>query len=179
MGPSFHRPRAASRHRRNPPATPPPSRPAILGLPVDSWRLTAARRVRSRFVCRCAFGWVGLRCQTEVNPCALGSLIERQGQLSVHAYAPHDCDPDFAACVQTSPGEYRCDCTAGYETVTVGRSCTDIDECASSPCEVNSPAALPPSQFLLGPWRLGRRREIVCTDNTARVANLPERQHLH
>ena len=69
------------------------------------------------YTCACAPGWEGSVCQTEIIPCAAGEA---------------DCDAN-ANCSHIGPGLHVCTCVTGF--VGSGQSCTDVDECASEPCE--------------------------------------------
>jgi hypothetical protein len=53
-------------------------------------------------------------------------------------YLPHDCDPKHATCSATDPGDFTCACHGGYFSEDAARTCLDIDECASEPCEHGS-----------------------------------------
>ena len=56
-------------------------------------------------------------CDEQINPCALGA---------------DDCHSN-AECSHMGPGTFSCACEAGYDGD--GQTCSDIDECASSPCQ--------------------------------------------
>uniref|UniRef100_A0A3Q3WST1 Fibulin 7 n=1 Tax=Mola mola TaxID=94237 RepID=A0A3Q3WST1_MOLML len=75
----------------------------------------------NHFFCVCAKGWSGVTCQsplqTYIDECELFHNGQA-GKLCLHA------------CVNT-PGGYRCSCPAGYNVTRDGRSCKDIDECAT------------------------------------------------
>eukprot|EP01043_Picozoa_sp_COSAG02_P035057 COSAG02_NODE_2487_length_8704_cov_24.065311_3_plen_2006_part_00 len=49
--------------------------------------------------------------------------------------AENDCDPLHALCIATGPGTHECRCAHGWNTTNDGRTCQDIDECASTPCQ--------------------------------------------
>ena len=67
---------------------------------------------KADFTCNCFAGWMGKRCDKDVNECELG-------------YCRNN-----ATC-QNSEGNYTCTCQAGY----TDRNCsTDIDDCVGSPC---------------------------------------------
>ncbi|XP_016838846.1 protein crumbs isoform X2 [Nasonia vitripennis] len=69
------------------------------------------------FVCQCAAGWAGLRCESPAG-------------ARVCDGPSNPCRND-AACVELPDTDYRCECRPGY----TGRNCEiDIDECASHPC---------------------------------------------
>uniref|UniRef100_A0A3B5LW15 Fibulin 7 n=1 Tax=Xiphophorus couchianus TaxID=32473 RepID=A0A3B5LW15_9TELE len=68
----------------------------------------------NQFSCVCAKGWAGETCQNECELFHNGPA----GKLCLHK------------CVNT-PGGYRCSCPAGYNVTRDGRSCKDIDECAT------------------------------------------------
>eukprot|EP01045_Picozoa_sp_COSAG04_P032306 COSAG04_NODE_6287_length_1365_cov_1.251185_1_plen_229_part_10 len=53
--------------------------------------------------------------------------------VDVCAYEEDDCDPNYAACHHLGPGIHDCTCHIGWSGD--GHTCSDIDECASSPCE--------------------------------------------
>eukprot|EP01043_Picozoa_sp_COSAG02_P061252 COSAG02_NODE_8192_length_2667_cov_3.421729_1_plen_854_part_10 len=44
-----------------------------------------------------------------------------------------DCDPYYATCHHLGPGQHDCTCHVGWEGD--GHTCSDINECGSSPCE--------------------------------------------
>uniref|UniRef100_A0A4W4GF67 Fibulin 7 n=1 Tax=Electrophorus electricus TaxID=8005 RepID=A0A4W4GF67_ELEEL len=73
------------------------------------------------FTCACAKGWAGPTCQsptpTYIDECEVFHNGQA-GRLCLHA------------CVNT-PGGYRCTCPSGYNVTHDGRSCKDIDECAT------------------------------------------------
>jgi hypothetical protein len=46
----------------------------------------------------------------------------------------NDCDKKLAVCVHVGVGKHECVCNTGYETANGGKKCTNILECASSPC---------------------------------------------
>ena len=69
--------------------------------------------------CACAPGWSGAVCDAQVDPC--------QG-------SENDCDAKLATCIHVGVLTHECMCHAGYETMDGGRTCSDIMECASSPC---------------------------------------------
>eukprot|EP01052_Picozoa_sp_SAG31_P001136 SAG31_NODE_37_length_31616_cov_38.688359_10_plen_1872_part_00 len=69
------------------------------------------------YVCVCVFGWENVNCDVQVNPCLNGD---------------HEC-AEQATCAHIGPGMFNCSCIAGWEGD--GRSCADVDECLSSPCQ--------------------------------------------
>ncbi|KAM3624848.1 uncharacterized protein V6R79_002703 [Siganus canaliculatus] len=75
----------------------------------------------NQFSCVCAKGWSGATCQspvpTYIDECELFHNGQA-GRLCLHT------------CVNT-PGGYRCTCPTGYNLTRDGRSCKDIDECAT------------------------------------------------
>uniref|UniRef100_A0A7N8WVV0 Fibulin-7-like n=1 Tax=Mastacembelus armatus TaxID=205130 RepID=A0A7N8WVV0_9TELE len=76
----------------------------------------------NQFSCVCAKGWAGATCQmhsmnTDTYECELFHNGQA-GRLCLHA------------CVNTAGG-YRCSCPVGYDVTQDGRSCRDIDECAT------------------------------------------------
>ncbi|XP_067040326.1 neurogenic locus notch homolog protein 1-like [Acropora muricata] len=100
------------------------------------------------YQCRCAPGFAGDACQTNIDecqsyPCARGRCIDGLNNFSCICYPGYvgrTCDTDYDDC-SSSPcvhgncidytGSYGCTCNPGY----AGENCTiDIDECASSPC---------------------------------------------
>uniref|UniRef100_A0A3B3V6D3 Fibulin-7-like n=1 Tax=Poecilia latipinna TaxID=48699 RepID=A0A3B3V6D3_9TELE len=85
----------------------------------------------NQFSCVCAKGWAGETCQSPVPTSAttgsnsnykclfgMSDVCSLSGKLCLHK------------CVNT-PGGYRCSCPAGYNVTRDGRSCKDIDECAT------------------------------------------------
>ena len=85
---------------------------------------TAAGVGVNAFRCKCRTGFGGDNCGTPVNPCAAGSP------------KPSGCHAK-ADCLYTGPGENKCTCSTGYsdDNGNGGRSCSDIDECATKPCK--------------------------------------------
>jgi Notch-like protein len=73
----------------------------------------------AQFACNCVPGYHGDTCTVEVEACAADL---------------NPCDPVHAVCMNQA-GVSVCECYAGYETADGGRSCTDVDECASAPCQ--------------------------------------------
>ena len=69
------------------------------------------------YSCDCVFGWEGEHCEIEILVCDRSE---------------DDC-ADAATCSHTGPGLHSCECFSGY--VGSGQECTDVDECASDPCE--------------------------------------------
>jgi hypothetical protein len=74
----------------------------------------------SMFTCTCVTGWEGPTCTTQRNPCITNE---------------DNCDPVHATCIHTGPSSHTCTCSAGYTTTNQGVNCTNIDECASNPCQ--------------------------------------------
>lgn len=70
------------------------------------------------YVCRCAQGWTGRRCQDDVDEC---STAEAQAM----------CRSD-AHCTNV-PGSFRCDCNDGLAGDGISE-CTDVDDCTTNPC---------------------------------------------
>ena len=89
----------------------------------------SCRQGVSSFDCDCAYvnntivgpvlGWTGEFCDLARNLCESGE---------------DDCNIN-AVCLYTDPGMHNCICNDGW--VGNGQNCTDIDECASSPCQHN------------------------------------------
>ena len=81
------------------------------------------------YSCVCAFGWDGENCDHSINPCSRSEL--------------RDCDDaSRSLCEHVGPGMHTCTCRTGWECADPppagqcsGRICTDIDECASNPCQ--------------------------------------------
>ena len=81
------------------------------------------------YTCVCAFGWDGENCDHSINPCSRSEL--------------RDCDDaSRSLCEHVGPGMHTCTCRTGWECADPppagqcsGRICTDIDECASNPCQ--------------------------------------------
>jgi len=71
------------------------------------------------FECTCGAGWSGGVCELEVDPCPSDD---------------NDCDSLRAQCVFVGAGNHECVCHPGYETTDGAKTCTTIQECASSPC---------------------------------------------
>ena len=46
-----------------------------------------------------------------------------------------NCDSSNGECSHTGPGHFACQCATGYTSQDNGRTCVDVDECDSSPCE--------------------------------------------
>ena len=95
-------------------------------------------------------------CQTEIIPCAAGEA---------------DCDIN-ANCSHIGPGLHVCTCVTGF--VGSGQSCTDVDECASEPCEhggrcVESSMGLMISAYLEG---LSNTRALELFNPTCSAINL-------
>jgi len=72
-----------------------------------------------KYSCTCTSQWAGGHCGVETDPCTVEE---------------NDCDKKFAKCVHIGAGSHECVCHAGYETTESGKTCTNILECASSPC---------------------------------------------
>lgn len=71
----------------------------------------------SAWTCDCAPHWSGPSCDTEIDPCTASE---------------DDCDTN-ADCVHTGPTTHTCTCRFGF--TGSGQTCTDINECSSSPCQ--------------------------------------------
>ncbi|XP_070175148.1 fibrillin-2-like, partial [Littorina saxatilis] len=79
--------------------------------------------------CVCKSGWEGGTCERDVNECDVEAT---QTECGVNG---SQCD--------NFQGGYRCQCDSGYKREGEG-NCTDIDECANSPCSQtceNSPGS--------------------------------------
>ena len=68
------------------------------------------------YVCKCAPGFVGEICESDVNEC-----------LSTPCLHGGTCAEGV--------NSYTCTCTDGYKDVPIGTCYTELDECASDPCE--------------------------------------------
>ena len=75
------------------------------------------------FSCVCLDGYSGPTCEYEVNACEESS---------------NPCDADHAQCVNRGAGQSTCICHSGYSTADDGVTCTEIDECATRPCNNNA-----------------------------------------
>ena len=53
--------------------------------------------------------------------------------INVCAVNEDDCDPFHATCHHTGPGHHDCTCHVGW--MGDGRTCTDVNECVSTPCQ--------------------------------------------
>uniref|UniRef100_A0A3Q2SV35 Fibulin 7 n=1 Tax=Fundulus heteroclitus TaxID=8078 RepID=A0A3Q2SV35_FUNHE len=115
----------------------------------------------NQFSCVCAKGWAGETCQTASTlPASTTGPYVRPSRCSIVQGTTHcTCEPGYTIsgrdsysctdidecelfhngpagklclhkCVNT-PGGYRCSCPAGYNVTREGRSCKDIDECAT------------------------------------------------
>uniref|UniRef100_A0A8C6KD91 Fibulin 7 n=2 Tax=Nothobranchius TaxID=28779 RepID=A0A8C6KD91_NOTFU len=109
----------------------------------------------NQFSCVCAKGWAGVTCQTATT----GPHVRPSRCSTVQGTTHCTCEPGYTIsgrdsytctdidecevlhngpagrlclhkCINT-PGGYRCSCPAGYNVTTDGRSCKDIDECAT------------------------------------------------
>jgi hypothetical protein len=68
-----------------------------------------------------------------------------ENEIRVCDVEEDDCDPNYATCHHTGPGLHECTCYVGWDGSLVQsqsdsgshevHTCTDVDECASSPCE--------------------------------------------
>ena len=73
----------------------------------------------ANFTCACVSGFSGRTCEHEVDACDAATNI---------------CDQQHAQCINRGPGDSICLCYPGYETADSGVTCTEVDECASTPC---------------------------------------------
>jgi hypothetical protein len=79
------------------------------------------------YSCKCKTGYTDTKCSADINEC------------SAHNAGMNECD-DNAICENTD-GSYICKCEDGYagvdgkKTEFGGSGCTDIDDCASGPCD--------------------------------------------
>ncbi|GFO00271.1 fibrillin-1 [Plakobranchus ocellatus] len=64
--------------------------------------------------CVCKEGWNGTKCENNIDECGTNPC------------------PAFSTCVNT-PGSFICSCQDGLQ-LDANNTCTDIDECESSPC---------------------------------------------
>ncbi|XP_072028805.1 uncharacterized protein [Amphiura filiformis] len=71
----------------------------------------------NQYTCICLLGYTGLRCERNFDECTLGT---------------HNCNAN-ADCTNTPVGSFSCTCHDGYSGN--GVTCTDINECASVPCQ--------------------------------------------
>ena len=83
---------------------------------VDAWKCDCFEVVNNRTGIRKAYN--GTYCETEINVCS---------------NSEDDCDPLYALCHHTGPGQHECKCHIGW--TGDGKTCRDIDECASKPCK--------------------------------------------
>nr|XP_022323001.1 fibrillin-1-like isoform X2 [Crassostrea virginica] len=68
--------------------------------------------------CKCEKGWAGVKCDADIDECAIGNNCTQANQVC-----------------QNIPGSYRCICETGYNETTPN-NCTDIDECQlHHPCD--------------------------------------------
>ncbi|XP_062615400.1 fibrillin-1-like [Saccostrea cucullata] len=65
--------------------------------------------------CRCKNGWIGAKCNADVDEC----------------FMENPCTLANQECINT-PGSYQCVCQKGFEDRS--GNCEDIDECVSRPC---------------------------------------------
>ncbi|XP_070549842.1 uncharacterized protein [Ptychodera flava] len=109
------------------------------------------------YQCRCLPGYSGNNCSNAtlvcIKPCQNGACVIEDGKQTCKCangfYHPNPmfdvfCE-DIDECVDSSlndctqgcsntDGTYSCDCRQGYELAPDGKTCLDIDECASNPC---------------------------------------------
>jgi len=99
----------------------------------------------NNYTCACVSGYRDYDCETHIVPCVF----------------EEDHCSDHSTCVHDAPGVYHCECHPGYSSdsdvlecsmedypcttdpsdeggdlANGGAACTDINECASSPCQV-------------------------------------------
>uniref|UniRef100_A0A3B3V6E6 Fibulin-7-like n=1 Tax=Poecilia latipinna TaxID=48699 RepID=A0A3B3V6E6_9TELE len=111
----------------------------------------------NQFSCVCAKGWAGETCQKKLHQtetATTGAYVRPSRCTIVQGTTHCTCEPGYTIsgrdsynecelfhngpagklclhkCVNT-PGGYRCSCPAGYNVTRDGRSCKDIDECAT------------------------------------------------
>ena len=77
----------------------------------------------ANYTCACMPGYDGGNCKTMIDLC------RREED---------DCDSSYARCAHIGPALHDCICHAGYESNDGGRSCADINECRSQPCQHGS-----------------------------------------
>ena len=107
---------------------------------ISNWTCDCTYVLNNRTGIRRAFD--GERCENEIDVCAVDE---------------DDCDPINAVCTHLGPGLHHCECNIGWEGD--GAICTDVDECASRPCQ--NGAACYQSLFL--PEVLIDAYRCVCT----------------
>ena len=83
---------------------------------VSNWTCDCTFVINNRTGIRRAYD--GEMCESEIDVCSVNE---------------DDCDPINAVCTHLGPGLHHCECNIGWEGD--GSTCTDIDECQSSPCE--------------------------------------------
>ncbi|MEC7001490.1 MAG: hypothetical protein VXX04_06605, partial [Actinomycetota bacterium] len=101
---------------------------------VDAWACDCFEVVNNRTGKRKAYN--GTFCETEIDVCS---------------NSEDDCDPLHAACQHIGPGQHGCKCHVGWSGD--GKTCRDIDECASKPCKNGakcSESSCSPSSFPKG-----------------------------
>ena len=110
-----------------------------------------------KYNCVCLPGFGGAECQTETDECVSQPCLN--GGRCVDDILSYDCDcvsgfdgencaavvdpcsrneadcSNEAECIHTGPGTHICECYPGFSTNDRGRTCVDIDDCESSPCQ--------------------------------------------
>jgi len=71
------------------------------------------------FKCKCSVGYTDFLCDADINECGLMT---------------DDCDHQDAECFNL-PGSWECKCKDGYVGTGKVGGCTEINDCAQSPCE--------------------------------------------
>ena len=83
---------------------------------VNDWECDCLEVINERTGEREAYD--GEFCESPIDVCLVGE---------------DDCDPYYATCHHLGPGQHDCTCHVGWEGD--GHTCSDINECGSSPCE--------------------------------------------